>query len=128
MESAKKILLVDLDDIRRKSRIRILTHAGYDVEIRADHIEAERIDHESAFDLVIVALHQDAIEAAENRDHLCWVKPRLPVLPLADVSAFVPPGNLSSLIETGSPDNLMRKIAAMLASSTYIRDLSLPGE
>ena len=121
MENAKRILLVDLDDIRRESRIRLFTHAGYVVEVRTDHIEAERIDHESTFDLVIVALHQDATEAAEYCDHLCRVKPRLPVLLLADVGAFVPHAALSSIIETGNPDDPMLKIGTMLAASTHIR-------
>jgi hypothetical protein len=57
MENKKKILLIDLDDTRRATRVGLLTSSGYDVDLRDDYIAAERLDHEGFFDLVIVALH-----------------------------------------------------------------------
>src|ERR1700677_78191 len=39
--NAKKILLVDLDDLRRHSRVRVLNMAGYAVDLRDDAIAAE---------------------------------------------------------------------------------------
>jgi AmiR/NasT family two-component response regulator len=128
MENAKKILLIDLNDIRRESRVRLLTHAGYTVDVRTDYVEAERLDHEGRFDLVILALHSDPAKAAHYSDHLCRAKPRLPILLLTDVGVFVPPGTLSRSIETGSPDDLIQEITGMLAGSTSVRELPLPVE
>lgn len=64
MGTAKKILLVDLDDERRDSRVGLLTQAGYSVEVRKDRIAAERLDHESTFDLVGAY-----VEAAYKKAH-----------------------------------------------------------
>ena len=52
----KRILLIDADDTRRNTRVAMLTGAGYEVEVRADHIIAENLAFESSFDLVILAL------------------------------------------------------------------------
>lgn len=61
MEKQKKrILLIDSNDLMRGSRVRLLSSAGYLVDLRDDSIAAERLDHEREFDIVIIALHGDA--------------------------------------------------------------------
>ena len=93
MLDKKRILLVDLDDSRRASRLQLLTHAGYAVDVRTDHIEAERLDHEGEFDLVIVALHGSPEQAATYSDDLSTAKQRLPILLLTDSGVYVPKGH-----------------------------------
>jgi DNA-binding NtrC family response regulator len=119
----KHLLLIDLDDARRRTRIQLLEHAGYHVETRNNYIAAERLDHEGRFDLVIVALHKDPETTAEYSDQLSRAKPKLPVLLLTDFGVVVPLGSLSSAVEAGYPAELMRKVAAMLAGSEHIREL-----
>ena len=126
MTNQKKILLIDLDDHRRETRVRLLANAGYFVDVRTDYIEAERLDHEGTYDLVIVALHGNPDKAAHYSDLLSRARPRLPILLLTDSGVYVPPGTLSPSLESGSPAELIREIASMLAGSTYIRELPAP--
>ena len=121
---SKRILLVDLDDSRRKTRVRMLTGAGYEVECRADHEVSEALENEGTFDLLILALHRKKVdEAAAYTDRLRKKKPTLPILVLLDAGVFVPHGTLSPSIEAGSPLDMMREIAEMLAGSAHIREL-----
>jgi PleD family two-component response regulator len=127
-ESKKKILFVDLDDTRRKTRVRMLTAAGYDVEVRADHEVSEALDHELTFDLIIITLHVKKLDdAAAYSDRLRKKHPNLPILLLTDAGVFVPRGTLSHSMETGAPVEVMRQIAEMLAGSTHIRELKGEG-
>ncbi len=126
MENAKKILLIDQDDHRRESRVSLLTHTGYLVSVRTDHVEAYQLGHEGSFDLIIVALHGDPAKATHYSDQLSKLKPKLPVLLLADVGVFVPPGTLGHSIETGSPASLIEEIARILAGTTHVRELPIP--
>jgi DNA-binding NarL/FixJ family response regulator len=123
--NSKKILLVDLDDLRRQSRVRLLNMAGYEVEVRDDAIAAERLDHEGAFDLIIIALHGHPEKAIEYSDHLAVAQPLLPILLLTDWGVYVPPGTLSETIETGNPGHLIQEIALRLAGSTHVRELPI---
>lgn len=120
----KRILLVDFDDYRRTTRIRILEHAGYVVDVRFDCIEAERLDHEGEHDLIIVALHHNPAEAAAYTDRLARKTPTLPILILADVYVDAPPGTISRTIETGHPNALLSEVAEMLSQSAHIRLVS----
>ena len=43
---SKMILLVDLDDERRASRVKVLQATGYNVDLRRDYVAAERLDDE----------------------------------------------------------------------------------
>lgn len=123
----RKILLIDLDDSRRETRVRLLTGAGYAVDVRNDSIEAERLDHEGTFDLVILALHGNPEKAVHYSDSLTRKKPRLPILLLTDLGVYVPKGTLSETMETGDPAALIREVASMLAGSTHIRELPFAG-
>lgn len=126
MEKQKKrILLIDLNDIRRGSRVRLLTSAGYLVDLRDDYIAAERLDHEREFDLIILALHGNAQKAIEYSDHLSKNTPQQPILLLTDYGVYVPPGTLSPSIEAGDPAVLIGELASMLAGSTYVRELPI---
>lgn len=124
MNSTKRILLVDADDIRRETRVRMLTGAGYEVEIRPDEEVSETLDNEGAFDLLIVALHNRNFEdAVSYSERVRKQKPDLPILLLLDAGVFVPRGTLKPSIETVSPLELMKEISKMLAQSDHIREL-----
>ena len=123
--NAKRILLVDLDDLRRQSRVRLLEMAGYAVEVRDDAIAAEGLDHEGAFDLIIIALHGHPHQAIDYSDQLATASPRLPILLLTDWGVYVPPGTLSDTIETGNPGHLIQEIASRLEGSTHVRELPI---
>lgn len=126
MQQPQGILLIDLDDARRKTRVQMLEKAGYEVRLRNDWIKAEDLDHEGDFDLVIIALHErDLKQAAAYSDRLTKSKPTLPILLLTDTGVFAPKGTLSKSLETGDPVELMRRVASMLAGSTHIHELSV---
>jgi len=126
MANQKRILLIDVDDSRRESRVLLLTSAGFSVDIRRNHVEAERLDHEGEFDLVIVTLHGGPGRAAQYSDRLSRAKPRLPILLLTDSDVYVPPETLSHSMETGDPAALIREVASMLVGSIYVRELPCP--
>jgi CheY-like chemotaxis protein len=117
----KRILLVDYDDSRRSTRVRLLQGAGYEVDVRFDYAEAEMLDHEGEHDLIIVALHRNPADAAAYTDRLTKKDPTLPILLLADFQVLAPPGTLSRTVETGHPDALLKEVAEMLSESAHIR-------
>ncbi len=121
--TAQKILLIDLDDVRRQSRVQMLESVGYEVETRANFIAAERLDHEGRFDLIIVTLHSPPEDAAAYSDHLSKSDPKLPILLLTDTGVFVPKGTLSESMSAGSTTHLIQKVSAMLVGSSHIREL-----
>lgn len=125
MHTKKKVLLVDHDDSRRDTRVAMLVKAGYEVEVRFDHIASERIDHEARFDLMIVALHLHPEGAAAYTDRLTRMYPTLPILLLTDHGVFVPRGTLSQSIETGDPKELLIRVARMLTGEELIRELPI---
>jgi hypothetical protein len=125
---SKKILLIDLEDTRRNTRIRMLAQAGHQVQLRIDHVDAEWLDHEGHFDLVILSLHHTKLDdAAAYSERLRARKPTLPVLLLLDVGVFVPRGTLSPSMDTGFPLEFMREVASMLAGSSHIREVDVDG-
>ena len=125
MENKKKILLIDLDDTRRASRVQLLTASGYDVDLRDDYIAAERLDHEGHFDLIILALHGFPDKAIAYSNELSRAKPLLPILLLTDSGIYVPPGTLSGSLESGDPAELIRQIVSKLEGSTHVRELPI---
>lgn len=125
MVNGNKLLLIDLDDQRRESRVLLPTGAGYTVDLRDNAIAAERLDHEGHFDLIVLALQGRPEKALEYSDRLSRSKPRLPILLLTDLGVFVPAGTLSGRLESGDPDALIRRIASMLGESTHIRELPI---
>jgi hypothetical protein len=122
-EPRKRILLVDLNDSRRDTRVQLLTNAGYSVAVRDDHISAENIADEGEFDLVVVALHRGPEDDDASSERLSQKDPTLPILLLTDSGVFVPPGTFSRPLESGSPLELIREVTAMLAGSTHIREI-----
>ena len=119
----KKILLIDLDDERRASRVSVLQATGYDVDLRRDYVAAESLDDEGIYDLVIIALHDMPDKTLEYSDHLAKNNPDLPVLLLTDHGVFVPRGTLGRNLKAGNPIELMRTIASMLVGSIHIREV-----
>ncbi|HEY6447260.1 MAG TPA: hypothetical protein VIY53_12435 [Acidobacteriaceae bacterium] len=106
----------------------MLTGAGYSVEIRDDYIAAERLDHEGAFDLIILALSGHSEKAQEYSNQLSRAKPRLPILLLTDSGVYVPRGTLGHPVETGDPKRLIEEIASMLHGSTHVRELPIQAD
>jgi hypothetical protein len=123
MRGNNKIMLIDLDDERRDTRIRLLEQAGYEVTMRSTYIEANRQGDEASFDLIILALHHGSDGAVSYSDRLSRNNPGLPILLLSDQGVYVPRGTLSKNLEAGSPIELIREIAAMLAGSAHIREI-----
>jgi response regulator RpfG family c-di-GMP phosphodiesterase len=118
-----KVLLIDVDDERRDSRVKLLNGAGYEVDVRKDFISAERLDDEDSYDIVILALHQLPAKAIEYSDHLHEKTPRLPILLLTDFGVFIPRGTLNKNLEAGNPTLLIKEIAAMLVGSSHVREI-----
>jgi DNA-binding NtrC family response regulator len=123
MPDPKKLLLIDSDNMRRDSRVKLLVGVGYDVDVRDDYIAAERFGDEGSYDLIVLALHGYPEKAIAYSDQLKRNSPRLPVLLLTDFGVFVPAGTLSRSIESGSPYELIEQIATMLAGATHVREL-----
>lgn len=125
VNSEKRILLIDSDDARRATSIRMLSAGGYQVEVRDDEVEAELRHGEAMFDLVILSLHKKHLDdAAAYGERLRKKNPTLPILLLLDTGVFAPHGTLSQSLETGVPIEMMERVAEMLAGSTHIRELS----
>jgi hypothetical protein len=122
-DTPQKILLIDLDDVRRQSRVQMLQSVGYEVETRSTYLNAERLDHEGRFDLIIVALHSHPEDAAAYSDHLSRSDPKLPILLLTDAGVFIPGGTLSESVRAGSATRLIQRVSAMLVGSDHIREL-----
>jgi hypothetical protein len=123
MRTKKKVLLVDLDDSRRETRVTLLANAGYDVDLREDHVAAEELDDEANYDLMIVALHTRPEDAAAYTDRISRKKPELPILLLTDYGVFIPRGTLSRSIETGDPRALLMRVAEMLTGTKELIEL-----
>ena len=122
MQARNRVLLVDDDNVRRETRVRLLEAEGYQVQTRTDHVAAEREDHEGHFDLLIIALHAKKLEdAAAYSERIRKNNPTLPILLLTDYGVYAPRSAKSEKVETGAPDELMEKVASMIAGSTHIR-------
>jgi DNA-binding NtrC family response regulator len=122
----EKILLIDLDDTRRETRVRLLQAGGYEVALRLNWLTAEELNHEKDHDLLLLALHRSDLKAAAAySDRLVAKYPTLPILLLADANVYAPKGTLSKSMQTGNPRDLMKNIAAMLANSSHIYELTV---
>jgi hypothetical protein len=117
----KRILLIDEDDDRRMTRVTLLQHAGYFVEVRRDIKAAQGLEDEGTFDLVIVALRLDPKRTTAYSNELASHYPGLPILLLTDHGVFAPAGTLGTTLEAGHPIELMSRLASMLAGSSYVR-------
>src|SRR5690349_17139963 len=58
LPARKRILLVDVNDPRAKTRVKMLVGAGYEVEVREDDRVSELLAHEDSFDLILLSLHR----------------------------------------------------------------------
>jgi DNA-binding NtrC family response regulator len=122
----KKILLIDLNDSLRDSRILLLKHAGYELDLRRDYVAAEALDHEGAYDLVIIAVRYLPEETILYSDRIAKTHPDLPILLLTDNGVYAPKGTLSRYLEAGTPMEFMKTVASMLAGSVHIREIPAP--
>ena len=122
-DSAKRILLIDIEDARRNSRVMLLESAGYSVTINNSHRIAESLEQEYRFDLIVLALHAGPEEAASYSDRLTQRVPHLPILLLTDSGVFAPAGTLSRSMEAGNSRQMLQNVAVMLAGSSYIREI-----
>jgi hypothetical protein len=116
---AKRILLVDLEDSRRSTRVALLRSGGYEVGARTLGVEVE--GDEGSFDLVIVA-HRDKPESAVvYSDRVATRFPDPPILLLANQGVSPPPGTVSPAMQAGNPEQLIDEIATMLKENTHVR-------
>ena len=119
-----RILLVDFDDARRETRIRILESRGYEITVRNDYVASEALDHEGSFDLMILAVHRkDLKKSIDYTNRVQRAKPDLPILLLTDAGVYAPKGTLSKSIETDGYAALLNSIAGMFDASSHIREL-----
>jgi DNA-binding NtrC family response regulator len=118
-----RVLLIDVWDERRDSRVQILQAQGYEVVVRSTYVDAMRIHNEGSFNLIIVAVHTDSNLPTEYGDTLSKQIPTLPILLLTDQGVLVPRGTLSRCVESGSPKELVREIASMLTGSSHLREV-----
>lgn len=120
----KQVLLIDADDARRETRVAMLKGAGYETRVSRDYAAAGRADEEATYDLVIIAVHREKLaEVTAYSEQLRQAEPTLPILLLTDEGVLVPDGTRSRNMSGGSPDELLREIARMLATSRHIRGL-----
>jgi DNA-binding NtrC family response regulator len=121
----KSILLIDVNDPRRNTRVKLLENAGYAVHISQAPQEVETLGGEQEHDLVLLSLHRDKfIEAVSYADRLQKANPDLPILILSDAGVYVPRGTVSPSIQTGDPDALVKKIAQMLTGGGHIQAIT----
>lgn len=120
---SKKILLIDLDDTRRQTRVQILESVGYVVDVRNDHVAAAKAANENDHDLVVLALMMKAKLAAAYAARLQESSPTLPLLILTDVGAYAPLGMQS--YDGGEPKEFLAKVAELLVGSKHVRILPL---
>ena len=119
-----RILLVDFDDARRETRVRILESRGYQVTLRNDYVASEALDHEGSFDLMILALRRkDLKKNVAYTNRVQRAKPDLPILLLTDAGVYAPKGTLSKSVETDGYAALLKSIAEMFDASSHIREL-----
>lgn len=120
-ESAR-ILLVDFDDPRRETRVRLLEWSW----LRSDSPQGlYRIGKTGPRGKI---RHDDPGSAPagfEQSRRVQRTKPELPILLLTDVGVYAPKGTLSKSVETDGYAALLKTVAKMFASSTeLIRQLS----
>lgn len=120
---SKKILLIDLDDTRRETRIQLLESAGYIVDVRNDHVAAAKAADENDYDLVVLALMVQAELAAAYAARLQESSPTLPLLILTDAGVYAPRGMQSS--NGLEPKKFLAKVAELLVGSEHVRILPL---
>lgn len=119
----ERILLIDMDDQRRATRVAVLQGAGYSVRVRQDFIAAEELADEGESDLVILSIRIEHKLALAYAVRLRGLKPDLPILLLTDQGAYVAASDQRSTLEAGSPIALLEKVAKMLAGSVHVREL-----
>lgn len=120
---SKKILLIDLDDTRRKTRIQLLESAGYVVDVRTDYVAAEKAADENDYDLVVLALMASVSLAADYASRLQAASPTLPLLILTDAGVYAPKGMHSD--DGREPREFLARVAGLLLGSKHVRILPL---
>lgn len=121
----KRILLVDVDDPRAKTRVKMLLAAGYEVDVREDDDVSELLAHEDSFDLILLSLRQKGLDhTCAYSDSVAKKFPKLPILLVTDAGIFATRGTLSRSIDGWDAAEMMKEIASMLAGSTHIPEIS----
>ena len=115
-----KILVIDLDQMRRESRVKQLANAGYVVDALDFHDCQEYTSNPGIYDLMVCSFHQHPEEATEYVDALRVNNPQQPILLLTDYGVFVPHGCLN---ETPQCAPLVKEIAGVLTGSSDVEEL-----
>lgn len=118
-----KILVIDLDQMRRESRVKQLANAGYDVDALDSHDCQEHPSNPAIYDLMVCSFHQNPEEATAYVDSLRVKNPQQPILLLTDYGVFVPHGCLN---ETPHCGPLIKEIAGVLTGSSDVEELNGP--
>lgn len=127
-KSLKRILLIDRHDLRRDTREHLLRKEGYEVATadRFDLVEGHV--QEATFDLVVVSVADSAAgaKAVVYSQRLRAANAALPILALSDNGLYLPKESLITLMQSGSPLELIAEVGKMLLASTHIRDNKKP--
>jgi hypothetical protein len=115
-----KILVIDLDQMRRESRTKQLASAGYEVDSRESHDSIECPSNPGTYDLMVCSFHQHPEESGTYVDGLRVSNPQQPILLLTDYGVFVPHGCLNESPHCGP---LVREIAGVLTGSSEVEEL-----
>jgi len=118
-----KILIVDMDQMRRESRVKQLANAGYDVDSRDSDDCAQCPSNPGTYDLMVCSFHQHPEEATPYVDALRIKNPQQPILLLTDYGVFVPHGCLDEAPHCGP---LVKEIAGVLTGSSDVAELNGP--
>lgn len=117
MLGKKSILMVDRDDLRRKTRITLLEAQGAEVTARDNCSTSASLDSEGTFDLLIVAVNgENRDEAAGYVDYVHSSNPKLPILLLRDRGVSLSRDISGRVLEAGDPPRLLLEVGEMLES------------
>jgi hypothetical protein len=117
--------MIERDELRRDTRVRVLESLGHNVVLRSDYIDSKALNHEGTFDLLIISLNRSEVDAASAySDTVIAAMPTLPILLITDFGVFVPRGTLARVMQAGGPKELVSEVSNLLAASMHIRELN----
>ena len=118
-----RILLIDKNDPRRRTRVMLLEGEGYEVVTANRFQDIEGTLTESSFDLVILEVEDIEKASIAYGKRLKAAVPKLPILVLSSNGLYLPKESVLNSFHGAhpTPPEVMAKIAALLMRSTQER-------
>ncbi len=116
-ETAKKLLLVDDDEINSSIRTLILERNGYTVRRAANGLEAVELIRAEEFDAVILDYHMPGLDGGEVLRQAKQLKPGLPVIMLTsmpDLPSIAYDLASAWLLKISGPEELLDAVAQVI--------------